>query len=49
MKQLNAFVKKVNAVVNSTDIAIKAACNALCRQQPLQVRFSLSIHCSLSL
>lgn len=49
MKRLNAFIGKVNAVVNPTDVAVKAACNALCRQQPLQVVSPFSIHRSLLL
>lgn len=47
MKRLNAFIGKVNAVVNATDVAVKAACNALCRQQPLQVASLFPVHCSL--
>lgn len=47
MKRLNTFISKVNAVVNATDVAVKAACNALCRQRPLQVASLFPVHCSL--
>lgn len=47
MKRLNAFIGKVNAVVNPTDVAVKAACNALCRQRPLQVVSLFLVHRSL--
>ena len=48
MKRLSAFIDKVNAsagiTLSATDVAVKAACNSIRREQPLQVVLHSQIH-----